>query len=145
MTTDQQTTTTPPTATTGRPLGITIMAIIAGIFGVLGLLAGLALFGLSGLLGAVGGASVAGQGMLSSLFALVTAIIALAFAYGAWTLKPWAWPLGLAFAGFAVVSGVIGLASGDTGASSVIIGLVIAGVVAWYLMTPGVKAAFGRT
>lgn len=146
MTTDQQTPATPPTtATTGRPLGITIMAIIAGIFGALGFLAGLALFGLSGLLGSVGGASVVGQSMLSSLFALVTAILALAFAYGAWTLKPWAWPLGLAFAGFAVVSGVIGLATGDTEFSSVVIGLVIAGVVAWYLMTPGVKAAFGRS
>jgi hypothetical protein len=146
MTTDQQTTATPPTtATTGRPLGITIMAIIAGIFGVLGLLAGLALFGLSGLLGAVGGASVAGQGMLSSLFALVTAILALAFAYGAWNLKPWAWPLGLAFAGFAVVSGVIGLASGDTDITGFVIGIAIAGLVAWYLMTPGVKAAFGRS
>ncbi len=145
MTTDQQTTTTPPPATTGRPLGITIMAIIAGIFGALGLLAGLALFGLSGLLGAVGGASVAGQGMLSSLFALVTAILALAFAYGAWTLKPWAWPLGLAFAGFAVVSGVIGLASGDTDITGFVVGIAIAGFVAWYLMTPGVKAAFGRS
>jgi hypothetical protein len=146
MTTDQQNSaTSPTTATAARPLGITIMAIIAGIFGALGFLAGLALFGLSGLLGAVGGASVVGQSMLSSLFALVTAILALAFAYGAWTLKPWAWPLGLAFAGFAVVSGVIGLATGDTEASSVIIGLVIAGVVAWYLMTPGVKAAFGRS
>jgi hypothetical protein len=146
MTTDQQTTATPPTtAASGRPLGITIMAIIAGIFGALGFLAGLALFGLSGLIGTVGGAGVGGPGMLSSLFALATAILALAFAYGAWTLKPWAWPLGLAFAGFAVVSGVIGLATGDTEFSSVIIGLVIAGVVAWYLMTPAVKAAFGRS
>jgi hypothetical protein len=128
-----------------RPLGITIMAIVAGIFGVLGLLAGLALFGLSGMIGMFGGASVAGQSMLSSLLALATAILALAFAYGAWTLKPWAWPLGLAFAAFAVVSGVIGLASGDTEIGSVIIGLAIAALVVYYLMTPGVKAAFGRS
>lgn len=128
-----------------RPLGITIMAIVAAIFGALGLLAGLALFGLSGLLGAVGGASVAGQGMMSSLLALVTAVLALAFAYGAWTLKPWAWPLGLAFAAFAVVSGVIGLATGDTDATSVVIGLAIAAVVVWYLLRPSVKAAFGRS
>ncbi len=128
-----------------RPLGITIMAIVVAIFGALGLLAGLALFGLSGLLGAVGGASVAGQGMMSSLLALVTAVLALAFAYGAWTLKPWAWPLGLAFAAFAVVSGVIGLATGDTDATSVVIGLAIAAVVVWYLLRPSVKAAFGRS
>jgi hypothetical protein len=145
MTTDHQPAAPTAAATAARPLGITIIAIVAGIFGALGLLAGLALFGLSGLLGAFGGASVAGQGMLSSLFALATAVLALAFAYGAWTLKPWAWPLGLAFAGFAVVSGVIGLASGDTDITGFVIGIAIAGVVAWYLMTPGVKAAFGRS
>jgi hypothetical protein len=128
----------------GRPLGITIMAILAGIFGVLGFLAGLALFGLSGLMGVVGGATIAQQGVATSLFALATALLALGFAYGAWTLKPWAWPLGLAFAALAVVSGMIGLASGDTEVTSVVIGVAIAAVVAYYLMTPGVKAAFGR-
>ena len=83
--------------------------------------------------------------MASSLLALATAVLALAFAYGAWTLKPWAWPLGLAFAGFAVVSGVVGLTGGGTEITSVVIGLAIAGLVVYYLMTPGVKAAFGRS
>lgn len=131
-------------STPQRPLGITIIAIVAAIFGVLGLLAGLALFGLSGLMGTVGGASLAQQSVMSSLLALATSILALAFAYGAWTLKPWAWPLGLAFAGFAVVSGVVGLATGDTEITGVVIGVAIAAVVAYYLMTPGVRAAFGR-
>jgi hypothetical protein len=39
---------------------------------------------------------------------------------------------------------VVGLASGDTDITSVVIGLAIAGLVGYYLMTPGVKAAFGR-
>jgi hypothetical protein len=142
---EQQSLSSEPQPTTSRPLGITIMAIVAGVFGVVGLLAGLALFGLSGMIGMFGGANVVGQSMLSSFFALATAILALAFAYGAWTLKPWAWPLGLAFAAFAVVSGVIGLASGDTEITSLVIGLAIAGLVVYYLMTPGVKAAFGRS
>lgn len=133
-----------PAQTSARPVGVTILAIIAGIFGVLGLLASLTLFGLSGLIGTVGGASLAGQSTMSSIIGLVTAGLALAFAYGAWKLKPWAWPLGLAFAGFAVVSAVLGIASGGeyTGA---IVGLAIAAAVALYLMTPGVKAAFGRS
>ena len=142
---DQQSDVTQPQSSVSRPLGITIMAIVAGIFGVLGFLAGLAVFGLSGLLGAAGVPNAAGAGMASSLLALATAVLALAFAYGAWTLKPWAWPLGLAFAGFAVVSGVVGLAGGDTEITSVVIGLAIAALVVYYLMTPGVKAAFGRT
>lgn len=142
---EQQPTAPAPQTNAARPLGITIIAIVAAIFGVLGLLAGLALFGLSGLLGAVGGADLAGQGMASSLLSLVTAVLALAFAYGAWTLKPWAWPLGLAFAAFAVVSGVVGLATGDTEITGVVIGVAIAALVAYYLMTPGVKAAFGRS
>jgi hypothetical protein len=120
------------------------MAIVAALFGLLGLLAGLALFGLSGLLGTVGGASVAGAGTVSSLVTLISAVLALGFAYGAWTLKPWAWPLGLAFAAFAVLSGVVGLVTGGTEITGVVIGITIAAVVAWYLMTPGVKAAFGR-
>jgi hypothetical protein len=141
---EQQRTPEQAPAGPGRPLGISIIAILAGIFGVLGFIAGLALFGLSGLMGMVGGASLAQQSVVTSLFALGTAVLALAFAYGAWTLKPWAWPMGLAFAALAVVSGVIGLATGDTEASSVIIGIAIAAVVSYYLMTPGVKAAFGR-
>lgn len=129
---------------TARPLGVTILAIVSGIFGVLGLLSGLALFGLSGMISTVGGSSVAGLGLPNALMALATAGLALAFAYGAWTLKPWAWPLGLAFAAFAVVSGLLGLASGTTELASVIVGLAIAGFVAWYLMRPTVKASFGR-
>ena len=133
-----------PQPSPARPLGVTILAILSGIFGVLGLLSGLALFGLSGLIGTVGGTSISGLGMPAALMTLATAGLALAFAYGAWTLKPWAWPLGLAFAAFAVVSGVLGLAGGTTEITSVIVGLAIAGLVVWYLMRPTVKAAFGR-
>lgn len=133
----------PSTPTVTRPLGVTILALVSGIFGVLGLLASLTLFGLSGLIGTVGGASLAGQSTISSVIGLATAVLALAFAYGAWNLKPWAWPLGLAFAAFAVVSAVASIVDGaDFGGA--IIGLVIAGAVAYYLMTPQVKAAFGR-
>lgn len=125
-------------------MGITILAVVSGVFGVLGLLSGLALFGLSGMIGMFGGSSVAGLGLPSALMALATAGLALAFAYGAWTLKSWAWPLGLAFAAFAVVSGLLGLMGGTTELTSVIVGLAIAGFVAWYLMRPSVRAAFGR-
>lgn len=141
---EQQTSATEPQTRPARPLGVTILAIVSGIFGVLGLLSGLALFGLSGMIGTVGGSSVAGLGLPNALMALATAVLALAFAYGAWTLKSWAWPLGLAFAAFAVVSGLLGLAGGTTEITSVIVGLAIAGFVVWYLMQPTVKAAFGR-
>src|SRR5664279_5642294 len=78
----------PPSA---RPMGITILAVLAAISGVLGLLGGLAVIGLSGILAnAYGGFySLVGYGIL------VISIGELVFAFGAWTLKPWAWTLGI--------------------------------------------------
>src|SRR3712207_1825572 len=64
-----------------RPLGITILAILAAVAGVLGLLGSLTLLGF-------------GLGIYGLLF-LVLSVVYLVFAYGAWTLKPWAWTLGV--------------------------------------------------
>lgn len=117
-----------------RPLGVTIIAILAAIGGVLGLLASLAILGV---LGAVGG-----LGTLFVLLALVVSIVSLVFAYGAWTLQPWAWTLGIVLEVLAVINGLYAVARGD---ASAIISIAIAGVILWYLFQPDVKRAFGRT
>jgi hypothetical protein len=126
----------PPTAPTAaeRPLGVTIIAILAALGGVLGLLAALTLLSVIGLVG--------GLGTFFFLLALVVAIVSLVFAYGAWTLQPWAWTMGIVLQGLAVVNALYAIADGDT---SGIVSLVIAGVILWYLFQPEVKAAFGRT
>jgi hypothetical protein len=114
-----------------RPLGITILAIlaaIAGIFGLLGTL-GLLAFGLG----------------IFGLILLVLSVVYLVFAYGAWTLKPWAWTLGVALSVASIILTVIQLVQGLTNVFSALISIAISGVILYYLFQPDVKAAFGRT
>ena len=121
-----------------RPTGITILAILAAIGGILGLL-----------FGAFGGACALFSGLftfgglISLLFVIAYSVLDLAFAYGAWTLQPWGWMLGVVAEGVAVVSALITLISGGT-FFSFLISVVIAGAILYYLFTPAVKQAFGR-
>jgi hypothetical protein len=132
-------------------MGVTILAALAAIGGVLGLCASLALVGLGGLLGGLaaqagapaGAAAVLGgfTGIFGILI-LVLSVLELAFAYGAWTLKPWAWTLGVVVAGASIVLSLINVLGGDL--ASPIISLAINGIILYYLFTPEVKRAFGR-
>ena len=135
----------PPTGPTGRvrPQGVTILAILAAIGGVLGLLGGIALIGLGGLAGAGGAGPLAGFIAIFGLIAIVQSVLALAFAYGAWTLKPWAWTLGVVSQVIGLVLAVLFIVNGSD-ITSQAISIVIAGAILYYLFTPNVKAAFGR-
>jgi hypothetical protein len=121
---------TPPT----RPAGITILAILAGIVGVLGLLGAVTALG-------IGAAAFGGLGAIVGLFFLVQAALILAFAYGAWTLRPWGWVLGIIGAGIGVILGGLQLLDGDT---SAIISVAFNGLILYYLNTPEIRRAFGR-
>jgi len=138
--------------TTARPTGITILAILALIGGVFGLIAGLGLIAGGALLGGiVGGATGAQLGGLAFIFGIITlglAVAELAFAYGAWTLQPWGWPLGviLQLANLVWIA-VTAVASGDLigSLSGSIISIAVAAIILWYLNQPTIKAAFGRS
>lgn len=131
--------------TSARPTGITILAVLAAIFGVLGLLGSLAVVGLGGLgFGLVGAANAGIFFTLFGLAGLVLSIVELAFAYGAWTLKPWAWQLGLYASGANAALAVLNLVLGWSVITSAVISVAIAGVIIYYLMTPDVKRAFGK-
>lgn len=137
----QQPSTPPPTGThtpgtSQRPLGITILAILAAIAGVLGLLGSLLIMGL---LMAAGGLY-----MLIGLITLVLSILYILFAYGAWTLKPWAWTLGVGLSAASIVLTLIGLTQGNQELVGALISLAISGAILYYLFQPDVKAAFGR-
>ena len=132
-----------PTPTAARPTGITILAVLAAIGGVLGILGGVALVGLGGLAaGATGSAAYFGLGAVAGVIVLVLGVLNLTFAYGAWTLKPWAWPLGVGLQ----VAGLIwsGLAAIQGDISGQIISIVIAAIILYYLFQPSIKALFGR-
>ena len=118
--------------TTQRPLGITILAVLAFIGGV---------FGLIGAFPLLTGAN----SMIYGIIALLIAVAYLAFGYGAWTLQPWAWMLGLVIAGAGILIQILYLfLIPGYNIVSVIIGAIIPAIIIYYLMTPGVRRAFGQ-
>jgi hypothetical protein len=126
-----------------RPTGITILAVLSAIGGILAILGSLALIGIGGVVGASGGGLLGGGAVVIGLFILVVGVLELAFAYGAWTLKPWAWTVGVAVEVLSLISSALGVVGGGN-VSGQILPIVIAVAILYYLFTPPVKAAFGR-
>jgi len=126
-----------PAPTAARPTGITILAILAAIGGVLGLLAGFALL-------FAGTVLFGGLGALLGIAVLAYAALFVSFAYGAWTLKPWAWPLGVAVTIYGIILQVISIVGGENLAGNAA-GIVLDGVILYYLNQPHIKAVFGRS
>ena len=122
-----------------RPTGVTILAVLAAIGGVFGILGGVALLGLGGLFAAAG---LGGFAFIFGLVLLVVGIADLAFAYGAWTLKPWGWQLGIVVSVAYVVVQVIQVVLGGD-ISGAIIGIVVSAVIIYYLNMPDIRRAFG--
>jgi hypothetical protein len=133
-----------PAPASARPTGITILAVLAAIGGVLSILGGIALIGLGGVAGATTGqAALFGMGAIFGLILLASGIASLAFAYGAWTLQPWAWTLGIALQIISLALSVLTIISGGDLAGQ-IISIAIAAIILYYLWQPGIKAVFGR-
>lgn len=132
-----------PTPAATRPTGLTVLAVLAAIGGVLGILAGVALVGLGGVAAAsTGSAAFFGLGAVAGIIVLALGIANLAFAYGAWTLKPWAWPLGVGLQILSLIWSGLAAIQGDIGGQ--IISIVIALVILYYLFQSNIKALFGR-
>jgi uncharacterized membrane protein (DUF2068 family) len=126
-----------------RPTGVTIIAVLAAIGGVLGILSGLALIGLGGFIAASG---VTGGALapIVGLLLLAYGVLALVLAYGFWTLKPWAWTLGIGLQAAGIVINILQFMNDTTQLGSRIISIAISAAIIWYLYRPNVKAAFGR-
>lgn len=134
-----------------RPTGITILAVLAfigGIFGICGGLSGIVggafLGGMAASVGANNATAVGGMIAVYSIVAVAFAVADLVFGFGAWTLKPWAWMLGMVLFGLNIVFQLVALLAGWTTFGGIIISVAIAGVIIYYLLTPQVKQAFGR-
>lgn len=136
-----------------RPMGVTILAILALIGGVFGVIGGLALIAGGALIGgAIGGSEGVAFGGFAFVLGLITlggALLYLAFAYGSWTAKAWGWALGIIGALWGLATQAITvLLSGDIVGSlfsvSTVIGVAVPAIVIYYLNTPAVKAYFGR-
>ncbi|MGD0123582.1 MAG: hypothetical protein ABSC46_13640 [Candidatus Limnocylindrales bacterium] len=127
-----------------RPMGVTILAILAAIGGVLGILAGFVLVGLSSAVAATDMAlPLSGAVAILGVISIVVGVGDLAFAYGAWGLKPWAWMLGIVLEAVGIVVNLVEFRSAT--ASSTIISVVISGAIIYYLYQPHVRRAFGQS
>jgi uncharacterized membrane protein (DUF2068 family) len=125
-----------------RPLGVTIITILAAIDGLLFILGGLFLLLGSSALGiAIDSAALGGLAAVIGAITLVTGILLLVFAWGAWGLQPWAWTLGVVLEAIAIVLGLFSLFNGSGGA---VLSIAIAALITWYLFQPDVRRAFGR-
>jgi hypothetical protein len=130
-----------------RPVGITIVAVIAIVYGIFNLL--VALLGLIGIgLAASGVAAVAtkydaGTLAYAAIWDAVLGILYLAFGIGAFRLKSWAWMVGVVALALELVRNVIGYVTTGFGPLSIVTS-VIALLLLVYLFLPNVRAAFAK-
>jgi hypothetical protein len=132
-----------------RPVGVTILAVIAIIYGIFSLLlALLALLGSALVASGVGNVKYsAGTLAYATITDAVLGILYLTFGIGAFRLKSWAWTTGIVALVLDVVRQIVGVViHGFTASNAVgfIITIVIALLLLWYLFRPNVRAAFGR-
>lgn len=120
-----------------RPLGVTMLAILAIIAGVLFILSAVVPFSVL----FVDRPDMAPLAAFATLLLGVLGVAYLVFGFGAWTLKGWAWTLGvLNQVGALVMAAGHFFTDGRIGWFH----LLIAAVLLFYLYRPGVKQAFGR-
>jgi hypothetical protein len=122
-----------------RPTGVTVLAIVAAIGGVLGILGSLALLGIGAVFSAVGGSFAAVFGLLL----LALSVAELAIAYGFWTAKPWAWTWGITLQAAGVIIALVEFALGYGSISNLVIDVVVAGIIIYYLNQPAIRSYFG--
>jgi hypothetical protein len=125
-----------------RPLGVTILAVLALIAAIPALFGGLALVGVA----TFGTEVPVPDTFMYAVGAgtLLYAGLSLVLAYGFWTTRSWAWVAGLALQAIGILTAVSQFANGERYLASMIAGLVLPVVIVIYLLQPRVKAAFDR-
>jgi len=127
----------------GRPLGITIIAIILAVSGVFQLLVGSEALGWTNL----GLGAVADAGQVSGWASVVSGVLTILVAGGLFTLSGWAWLLAVVVLGIRIVVDLWAVLTHGMGSAigpAALVNAVISAVILWYFMRPGVKSAFGR-
>ena len=137
-----------------RPIGVTVLAVLAIIGGVLQLLASLVMLGITGLVSIPGltaatGALYAGAGfvLFGGIVMFVLGLLTLAFGIGALGLRSWAWTTGVVVSALDVLTAIYSMIVAGFTAAAVLGSLpvlIIAGVVLGYLYSHDVRVAFGH-
>jgi lysylphosphatidylglycerol synthetase-like protein (DUF2156 family) len=113
-----------------RPLGVTIIAILAVIGGIGSVLCGLAIIAIIPLLGIIFG------GLL-----IIIGLAYFVVAYGLWKGLNWAWNITLIVSVIGIIVGLGSIVVGNIGA---LFHLIVNVIVIYYLYRPNVKTYFGK-
>ena len=113
-----------------RPIGVTIIALLAILGGIAFLVSGLGTLVLIPLIGIFLGSGLFGLGLAYFLMA-----------YGLWKGKGWAWTLTLILSGIGIIVGIGSIVVGNIGS---IFHTIINAIIIYYLYRPNVKAFFNR-
>jgi hypothetical protein len=127
----------------GRPLGITVIAVILAIGGVFSVLVGLEALKITNF----GLAAVAESGNVNGWASVISGVLSLIAAGGLFTLAGWAWMLAVIVLVIRVVADVWAAVVFGIGSSlgiSSIVAAAISLVILWYFFRPNVRGAFGR-
>ena len=136
---------------TGRPTGVTIIAILSIIGGIIMLIGGLGLVAigsvlpmipasesdLSGVPAALIGAGAIAIGAISIILGILSFVVA----YGLLKGLGWAWTVTLVLSIASIVLNAASLVSGNFGG---IVSIIISAIIIYYLYRPHVKAFFGK-
>jgi hypothetical protein len=121
-----------------RPAGITILAGVMIIWGLLELLIAVPTLIAVTVFGGITADRPLGATML------VTGALWLILGLGTYTLRRWAWLIGLVMTGVGLIQAIWGIFAGP-GLCVGIAGLIVPGLILYYLLRPEVRAAFGQT
>jgi hypothetical protein len=152
------------TTNTKRPIGVTIIAILIIIGGIVLLIGGLTLIGLGAFLSmgttetvqtganSTDVAEIAALGMLPIIMGIIMLILGIAYlvvSYGLLKGKGWAWAITVIVTIIGLIMQIISAivigsitSSVVTGLASHIIGIIISGIIIFYMFRPHVKAFF---
>jgi len=144
---------------TKRPIGVTIIAILTIIGGIALLIGGLGFISFAGILSVVSSeessteaANIAALGilpMILGVFMVIIGIIYLIVSYGLLKGKGWAWTITIIVTIIGIVIQIISAVSTGlltsslaSGLATHIIGIIISGIIIFYLYRPHVRAYF---
>lgn len=113
-----------------RPLGVTIIAILAVLGGIGSLISGFTVLALIPLVGLILG------GIL-----IIIGLAYFAVAYGLWKGLNWAWTITLIVSAIGIIVGLGSIAVGNIGA---LFHVIVNAIVIYYLYRPNIKAYFGK-
>ena len=125
------------------PILISVIGFFAAMAGFGWLFFGMRLLGFDWF-GAFGDVPAFESAGLWGWFAILGGVLWLAAGFGLWSLRPWAWMFAMIVAGFAILEAFIYIVQ-YPGSGIGLAMMLMPGLIALYLMSADVKAAFGLT